>query len=140
MELFSSNDMDYIRQRGNNPKLVTTQFENYYHGITFAKLDRIATINDGIIRIDTRAISSLNNHYDRLSKNKKIVKFIPASGAATRMFKDLFEALSMDENQYSSKVLLFFEQLSKYAFYKDLITISNTNNKQEILKILLNDS
>ena len=56
-----------------------------------------------------------------LAKNKKIVKFVPASGAASRMFKNLYEFLSADYkepmNAFEKK---FFSEIEKFAFYKAL--------------------
>lgn len=54
-------------------------------------------------------------------KTRKIVKFVPASGAASRMFKNLYEFLSADYkepmNAFEKK---FFSEIEKFAFYKAL--------------------
>lgn len=140
MSIFSSKDLDYMAQRGNDIQVVEKQFAYFEKGFPYAKLDRIATLNDGIFRIEDHSISKWIADYNRLSKEKQIIKFVPASGAATRMFKDLFEALSADETQYSPKMNIFFDQLSQYAFYNDLKVSCNSDNKKEILKTLLTET
>ncbi len=140
MGIFASKDLDYMLQRGNDPQLVEKQFAYFKKGFPNAKLNIIATIDDGIAVFDSDLLSKLVLDYDQLAKDKKIVKFVPASGAATRMFKELFEAILMDESQYSPRMNIFFEQLSQYAFYNDLMAICNSENKKEILKTLLTEN
>src|SRR5690606_19381199 len=71
------------------------------------------------------------NSYEEKSKHKKVVKFVPASGAASRMFKDLFsfmESYQDTEEDYQKlindekkrPVFGFFKQINDYAFYDDL--------------------
>ena len=53
--------------------------------------------------------------------DKVVVKFVPASGAASRMFKNLFEFLGADYDVPETKFeKTFFEQIEKFAFYDDL--------------------
>lgn len=53
--------------------------------------------------------------------DKVVVKFVPASGAASRMFKNLFEFLGADYDVPETKFeKTFFEQIEKFAFYNDL--------------------
>lgn len=140
MEFFTSTDFEYMLERGNELQVVRKQFTHFENGFPYSKLDRIATINDGIFQLDPHSISKLITHYDQLSKDKKIVKFVPASGAATRMFKELFEAMAVEEAQFSPKMNHFFDQLSHYAFYNDLKGKCNSVNKKEILTALLTET
>ena len=53
--------------------------------------------------------------------DKTVVKFVPASGAASRMFKNLFEFLGADyDAPQSGFEKTFFEKIEKFAFYDDL--------------------
>ena len=53
--------------------------------------------------------------------DKTVVKFVPASGAASRMFKNLFEFLSADYDQPTTKFeQAFFDGIKNFAFYDDL--------------------
>lgn len=137
MGIFTSKDLDYMLQRGNDPQLVEKQFAHFEKGFPNIILDRIATIKDGITVIENHSMPELIAEYDQLAKEKKIVKFVPASGAATRMFKDLFDAIPKKESQYSPSIQQFFEQISKYPFYSDLVLKCPIGNKKEILEFLL---
>ena len=68
-----------------------------------------------------------------LAKNKKIVKFVPASGAASRMFKNLYEFLSADynepQNAFEKK---FFDDIRKFAFYDALNRACIENEAKDI--------
>lgn len=140
MGIFTSKDLEFMQQRGNDPQLVEKQFAYFVRGFPYINLDRIATVKDGITVIENHSLPELIAEYDQLSKKKHIVKFVPASGAATRMFKDLFEAISMDETQYSSRIHQFFEQISRYPFYNDLYSKCPNENKKKILETLLNEN
>lgn len=84
---------------------------------------------------------------DRVSDdylNKKCIKFIPASGAATRMFKDLYEYL--DNKVETDFICGFFDDLEKYAFYDDVkgfidsekLDRETTEGRTEIINFVLN--
>ena len=65
--------------------------------------------------------------------DKKIVKFVPASGAASRMFKNMFEFLGADYDvpttDFEKK---FFNNIKNFAFYADLDTACVKNNSKGI--------
>ena len=98
---FTFEDKDFMKQRGSDPAQVEQQFANFEKGFPFADIDRPATINDGILRLDEEEVAALEAEYPYAIEGKKIEKFVPASGAASRMFKDLYALLSeqLDEKQ-----------------------------------------
>jgi ribosomal protein S17E len=67
------------------------RFENGFPGVT---LNRAATLNDGIVPIDQLDQPELIASYESARNQLDIIKFVPASGAATRMFKFLHEFLN----------------------------------------------
>lgn len=89
---------------------VLTQLKNFKSGFPFANITSAATLGNGI--------TSLTNIPEHPTNNYKIVKFVPASGAATRMFKDLFEYLSSDIINKTTQTVL--DNLEKFAFFDDL--------------------
>ena len=63
----------------------------------FLEIAASASVEKGIMVISKEEQASYMDAWDAyLAKNKKIVKFVPASGAASRMFKNLYEFLSAD--------------------------------------------
>ena len=81
---------------------------------------------------DLSDCSSFTDNY----LNKSCVKFIPASGAATRMFKDLYTYL--DDLKDTSYIKTFFNELTSFAFYQDL-NLSNKDDNISIVRALLED-
>lgn len=139
MELFTPNDLDFIRQRGSDPDQVKKQFSHFKDGFPYSKLAGIATRGNGIAVFEKEMLKSLVQFYDQHASNKTIVRFVPASGAATRMFKDLFEALKMDESDFPSTINTFFEQIQNFAFYEDLKPFIQNKDKKGVLNALLTD-
>ncbi len=96
-----------------------------------------------IIKLDSLSLELLSNDYKNKEHNLKIVKFIPASGAATRMFSFLFEYL--ETNILTKDVKLFYDQIKQFAFYDKLklehkdFDLLVKNYDKKIIKTLLDD-
>ena len=123
MEQFTAQDLDFLRLRGSDPQQVEKQFSFFFQGFPFANLNRIATIDDGIVKLDDTQITFYNNYYDNQTSSKKIVKFVPASGAASRMFKDLFDFLNLPDPVPNDKIKMLLQKLKDFAFYPDLLKL-----------------
>jgi len=89
--------------------------------------------------VDTSLLSDTSQMSNDL-RDKKCVKFIPASGAATRMFKDLYTYLdTKEETDFTNH---FFANISKFAFYKELIeekdfNLETSQGRLDIVEALL---
>ena len=83
-------------------------------GSQYADLSRSAAIGDGIIRLSEVEVEAAIDLYDSREERVKVLKFVPASGAATRMFKDLRLFLDAGKENPASKH--FFENLEKIPF------------------------
>lgn len=129
--MLTEKDHSQIAEHGLNLEKVEEQIENFKKGFPPAVLERPAIEGDGIINLDEDEIDQAIDLYERSASQKKIVKFVPASGAATRMFKNLFAFQSeydesemayekMLEDQSSGSPFEFFKNLEKFAFYEDL--------------------
>ena len=117
---FTPTDQEFIRQRGSNVEDVTRQFGYFEKGFDFADLQRAATVGDGIIRLKDSEIKDLLDSYPTLLGDKKAVKFVPASGAASRMFKEVFSYLENEDEATRKKALQLLHSLKDYALYDDL--------------------
>lgn len=109
-----------MRQRGSNPDEVQHQLEIFQKGFDFARLDRAATPNDGILQLEDDVVEELVADYDNMLKGKKVLKFVPASGAASRMFKELYTYLTDDSETTQKKAMAFLESLPRYPFFEAL--------------------
>ena len=73
---------------------VEEQLEHFRRGFPYSEIVRPAVAGDGVVCLDEAALRRLEARYEAASRTERIVKFVPASGAATRMFKGLYEFLS----------------------------------------------
>ncbi len=118
--MFIANDVTQIKQRGSDIAVVEDQVKYFESGFPFLQLSKAATIGDGIIRLTDAQIEEVVSEFDKSASEGEValLKFVPASGAATRMFKSLFGYLQEDKNDKS--VQEFFTRLPEFAFYEDL--------------------
>lgn len=125
-------DILQIEKKGLTVDKVNAQIEIFKKGIPFTNLVSAATIGNGILNPDVEEQANYVSFFDSKKSEVSIVKFTPASGAATRMFKFLFQFL--DEynpeigsinafiNRNKAKELsLFFVGLEKFPFYAEVI-------------------
>ena len=99
--MFSKEDLKQIGDRGSDLDYINEQISFFIDGFPDIDIVAPATVGNGIIDLSDDYIS----HYQKIYMNFEgdIVKFVPASGAATRMFKDLYQALEsikVEENYY----------------------------------------
>ena len=124
---FSGDDLKQIAALGISTDMVERQLENFRNGFPKIQLLEAATVdNGGIVRMTDDAIAHYADIYEKMSQGKRILKFVPASGAATRMFKDLYAFSStyfgVDNNfanDYPS-VKEFLQHIRSFAFFDDL--------------------
>ena len=128
--MFSNDDLKQIADHGISMITIEKQINDFRNGYPYARLQSAATKENGIRTFNEKEIHELITNFDRTVKDLKLVKFVPASGAATRMFKHLFESRDKVKSNDSKGKLLedqdfnsagyFFKHLERFAFYKDL--------------------
>lgn len=110
-----------ITSQGMSLEKVKEQLNNFKDGFPFLPIVGAATIGNGIKALTDEELKHYLDTYPEVASQKEVVKFVPASGAASRMFKDLFAFLEGDGDiSKSSFVQKFFGQIEKFAFYNDL--------------------
>ena len=95
--MFTKEDLLQINQHGLSQESVERQLENFRQGFPYLKIIRSARVGDGIIAVGEADADRLRAEYREAQQGLKIEKFVPASGAATRMFKDLFSYVESGE-------------------------------------------
>jgi hypothetical protein len=129
--MLNEKDIRQIEEKGINRHKINQQIENFKHGFPPAQLTAAATPGNGILVFDSREIDELASYYDHHSLEHQLLKFVPASGAATRMFKHLFEfaekydgsaeAIEKLQNQKGNdSTWHFLQNIHKCAFTDDL--------------------
>ena len=91
--MLTEKDLQQIDAQGLTLQQVVSQLETFAKGIPPVSVVTAASIGNGIMDISESEQKKLIALYEERKKKKTIVKFVPASGAATRMFKFLFEFL-----------------------------------------------
>lgn len=132
MTYFTPTDLDQLQQLGISTKEVENQLQTFTEGIPFVQLDRAAIIGDGIKKIDPSEEQEYIAYYEAHAKNKSLLKFVPASGAASRMFKALFSFLEHFEPKKESfeayvnrtndtEMEAFVKGMKMFSFYENVL-------------------
>lgn len=144
--MFTQNDEKLIEKRGSLIEEVNQQIENFRTGFPFLAVTEAASVKNGILRIDEENISSYVKEFDDAAHSYlSLIKFVPASGAASRMFKSLFSALEDFEGGKSENEVLasnkdtkeFYDRIANFAFYEELTSAIRNNNESISLQTLL---
>ena len=136
--MFRDRDIQQIKSRGIDPKEAEKQIGFFQHSFPFMRLVKAASAGHGIIRLTPGQIQEFSEIYTS-SENLEVTKFVPASGAASRMFKALFEFdESFKQENFDSKTLSkdaykpvkeFFDRIDEFAFYNDLTNVMRKTGK-----------
>lgn len=130
---FTEADFEQIAAHGISLEKIETELLLFQSGIPNIYLERPATINDGIVKLNTEEFQQHADYFDSKKGGLKLKKFVPASGAASRMFKFLNEFLNDYDhenetinayiNRKKDKNLpVFLAGIEKFPFYDDLKT------------------
>ena len=116
--MFTEQDLQQIADHGLTPARVETQLENFRRGFPWLNVVRAASPADGIVILDAAQADAAVARYEKAAAGLGIVKFVPASGAATRMFKELFEFVN--EGKRGKGIDTLLSNLDKFAFAPEL--------------------
>ena len=129
---YTPSDIEHIESLGLSLSDIEKQLEYYNSPPVFVNLKSFATIGKGIIKLSDSEINEFIEYYEEQKTCLSIVKFTPASGAASRMFKMLHEFLEDYDpqkesiNSYINKnkiteLFLFFVTIEKLPFHDDAV-------------------
>ena len=132
--MITPEDKILLEKKGISESQIAEQLACFEKGFPFLQLDGAASIEKGILAPQGDEIDSYLQAWDAYKQGEKtIVKFVPASGAASRMFKDMFEFLGADydvpTNAFEKK---FFDNVHNFAFFADLNAACEKNNGKGI--------
>lgn len=124
--MFTKTDSDQLANHGIHNDLALEQIENFKKGFPYLRITVPATVGNGILKLDSNEVDDLVDMYKSFGGSK--VKFVPASGAATRMFKHLFEFIQdfptkgetcLSDKSFGS-AYNFFQSINRFPFYTKL--------------------
>jgi hypothetical protein len=130
-------DLKQLNDKGISKEELQSQIDRFTEGVKPVEVLKPAGIDDGIIRMSEEDIEEFIKFYDD-NTDLEVLKFIPASGAATRMFKALHQFLNnieVDESIIKSKLeednfrILepLFHRIDDLAFYEEALKIATTH-------------
>lgn len=132
-------DKEQLNAKGISEQQIIEQLSSFEHGFPYLKLFAAASTDNGILHPDreteTNYLAAWNS-YTQNSKHK-ILKFVPASGAASRMFKDLYAFIDADYNEpQTSFEKIFFHHINTFAFYEELNSACKHLNDEDIASLM----
>lgn len=110
-KIFSEADLEYILSKGYDLEKIKQQLHFFQQGVLKINLVKSATIGDGIWQLKDEEKTSFSNYFDTHKQNYSIEKFVPASGAATRMF----DFLNVFLTHFDSKTDTITSYINKFG-------------------------
>ncbi len=133
--MLTPNDRIQIQNKGITPELIEMQIKSFETGFPFINLNKPAVIGDGILRFSEAEIEKYIALYDSESTTIDRLKFVPASGAATRMFKEMFsfmenpDAADNDDTESNpNSPMYLMKNIHKLACFESLVKVLKKNN------------
>ncbi len=120
--LYTNEDKELLNKKGISESKIEAQLMNFEQGFPFLKLKAAASVGNGIIApVMEEAEKYVKVWNDYKAEGHSITKFVPASGAASRMFKNMFEFLNADYDVPTTEFeKAFFANIHKFAFFDAL--------------------
>ncbi len=120
--MITPSDLQQLAQKGISEEQLRSQLQSFVDGFPYLRLSGAASLEKGI---KAPQGDERKNYLDAwetyCGENHDIVKFVPASGAASRMFKDVFAFIDADyDAPVTDTEKKFFENIKAGAFYSDL--------------------
>ncbi len=151
MVSLSQNDHLALEQHGLCISQIEEQLQQLRQGVPPVNLVRPCHIGDGIVQFSPTELNSYRKQFEIAHANGRISKFIPASGAATRMFKDLLQFIDADQSKGTDKehlslpeeIKTAWEQRALFPFIEDLqqylevngITVEDLGNAEHMAQV-----
>lgn len=136
--MISKADQALLSKKGISAEQVAEQLKTFKTGFPFLKIEAAATIGKGVLAPSQNEVDNYLNVWDSYcAQGNAILKFVPASGAASRMFKDLFAFLSAEYDVPTTDFEKnFFANIEKFAFYSDLDAVCRKNKAMTVKELV----
>jgi Domain of unknown function (DUF4301) len=115
--MFTEKDLQQLNKQQVSQADVAQQIQHFIDGFPYLRVLKAATVGDGVVRINENDLETLVANFESHTE-VSMLKFVPASGAATRMFKSLFSF--RDEDKSDKSIPEFCDKIEDFAFYEEL--------------------
>lgn len=134
--MFNEKDLKQIAAHGLTVEAVEHQIENFRKGFPSLQVVSAASPADGITILTAEQAEAYVAKFDNRDSSVTVAKFVPASGAATRMFKELFEFVNEDKRGKGIDTLL--QNIEKFAFYPELKeVVSDFSDEKAVVSAII---
>ena len=132
--MLTEQDLKQIKEKGISAEKLENQLEQFKTGFPFLKLEAAAGIGRGTMAPDESSRKQYVNAWEAYKGDgKRVVKFVPASGAASRMFKDMFAFVDAPYDVPTTDFeKRYFDNIKKFAFYDALNAACQKNEGKDI--------
>ena len=138
--MLSQQDLNQLAAKGISEEKLNSQLEEFKTGFPFLKLEAAASVGKGIIAPTEADVKQYEEAWEQYkAQGHSIVKFVPASGAASRMFKDMFAFADADYDvpttDFEKK---YFDNIEQFAFYDALDDACRKNLGAGVTELIAN--
>ena len=119
--MLTAEDRKQLEEKGISESQLNEQLACFRSGFPYLKLSAPASVEKGILQLsgETASYEAVWEQY--VGEGHKVVKFVPASGAASRMFKNMFAFLQAEYDEPTTDFeKKFFAEVHRFAFFDDL--------------------
>ena len=136
--MLTQQDLKQLAQKGISEQQIEKQLGQFKTGFPFLKLEAAAAIGRGIVAPNAEEGKKYVAAWQQYkAAGKRVVKFVPASGAASRMFKDVFAfvdaSYDVPTTDFEKK---YFDNIEKFAFFDELDAVCQKNNGKGIKALM----
>lgn len=149
--MLTPQDKTLLAQKHISEKQLDEQLQHFKDGFPYLRLAGPAEVGTGILQLSATDRQQCLQAWDKAVQDLHTVKFVPASGAASRMFKDLFAYLNADYAHPTTPFeQSFFTHIRQFAFFealdkacqrlndgKNIETLLNEGSEKEVVRALL---
>ena len=136
--MLTEKDLKQIALRGISKEQLETQLKEFETGFPFLKLEAAASVGNGIVAPNESERKQYVEAWEAYkAEGHRVVKFVPASGAASRMFKNMFAFIDasydVPTTDFEKK---YFDEIEKFAFYDALNDVCVKNEGKDIKALM----
>ncbi|MDO8785636.1 MAG: DUF4301 family protein, partial [Syntrophales bacterium] len=133
---FTQADIRQIEATGLTIAGILEQIDLFKREVPPITLNRPCTINDGIVTLSEEEQKAFLASYDKAADDGRFLKFVPASGAASRMFKDWYRVMEKGGFDSEEEGIKFARDLKKFSFFDDLSAAVSRkgDNMQDLIR------
>jgi hypothetical protein len=136
--MIQSEDLRQLEAKGMTEARLEEQLECFRNGFPYLRVKRAVSLYDGILHLTNKEVDDAVKVWEQYCDNHRVAKFVPASGAASRMFKDLYAFLNgTSDIPQDLPVMRFFNNIRSFPFYQILEKQCRKQYKKDITQLII---